>query len=141
MTSALLDTNVLVSGILGYNLTQNVPGQILRLWRAEEFQLIVSDHILNELAQTLVAPYFVRRLQVEVAQEVIDALRSDAVIQPIQAVSSGVATHPEDDLVIAAALSAKVPFLVSGDKQLLRLAAIEQTRLVTPRTFLEVLAA
>lgn len=52
---------------------------------------------------------------------------------------SGVATHPEDDLVLATALSGSAEVLVTGDKQLIRLGRIEQVAIMSPREFLTML--
>jgi predicted nucleic acid-binding protein len=48
-----------------------------------------------------------------------------------------VATHPEDDLVLATAISAKAEYLVSGDTKLQRLGTYEGVKIVSPREFLE----
>jgi len=50
-----------------------------------------------------------------------------------------VATHPEDDLVLATAVSAHVDYLVTGDKQVRRLEAIQGVSIVSPRHFLTLL--
>ena len=54
---------------------------------------------------------------------------------------SGVTTHPEDDLVLAVAASARVDYLVTGDKPLQRLGAYRGVRVVSPRAFLDLLEA
>ena len=51
---------------------------------------------------------------------------------------SGVATHPEDDLVLAAAVSAGADYLVTGDKQLLKLGRYQGATILSPRDFAEV---
>ena len=55
---AVLDTNVLASGVVGILIPLSVPGQLLRAWRAGEFQLAISSSILTELGRTLEKPYF-----------------------------------------------------------------------------------
>ncbi|MCA9876778.1 MAG: PIN domain-containing protein [Thermomicrobiales bacterium] len=61
MTSAVLDTNVLVSGFIGADNPASTPGELIRRWRAKAFELVVSEHILSELADTFTDPYFARR--------------------------------------------------------------------------------
>jgi predicted nucleic acid-binding protein len=51
----------------------------------------------------------------------------------------GVASHPEDGLVLATAVSAKADYLVTGDSQLQRLGQFEGEAIVPPRTFLDYL--
>lgn len=52
---------------------------------------------------------------------------------------TSVATHPEDDLVLATAVSAQVDYLVTGDRQLQRLDTFQDVRILSPRQFLTIL--
>ena len=52
---------------------------------------------------------------------------------------SGVATHPEDDLILSTAIVSKADYLVTSDRQLLALGEYEGVRIITPRDFLTVL--
>ncbi len=139
MISAVLDTNVLVSGLIGEDKPPSTPGELIRRWRAKAFELVISEHILSELADTLNDPYFVRRLSVEAIAETFEALQIDATIQPITVPVSGTASHAEDDVVIATALSAQCKYLVTGDRRLQDRVAYRGTLLISPRQFLEVL--
>ena len=51
----------------------------------------------------------------------------------------GVATHPEDDLILATAVSAKADYLVTGDKKLRELGSYQGVSIVSPREFLDIL--
>jgi len=51
----------------------------------------------------------------------------------------GVATHPEDDLILATAVSGQTDYLVTGDAHLQRLGTYQGIVIVSPRQFLEVL--
>ena len=50
---------------------------------------------------------------------------------------SGVATHPEDDLVLATAVSAQADYLVTRDRQLLKLGSYQGVAIVSPTEFLD----
>ena len=52
---------------------------------------------------------------------------------------SGIATHPEDDFIIATALSGNADFLVTGDRQLRQLDNVNGVGIVTPREFVTIL--
>jgi predicted nucleic acid-binding protein len=54
-------------------------------------------------------------------------------------VVSGVAAHPEDDLVLATAVGANADYLVTGVKQLLETSFYEGTTILSPREFLTIL--
>ena len=60
---------------------------------------------------------------------------------PVTAQVQGVATHPEDDLILATAISGNADYLVTGDRQLLALGSYGGVRIVTPRDFLAILDA
>jgi len=134
---AILDTNVLVSGFVR---AQSVPGELLRRWRSGAFALVTSTSILREVERTFRTPYFRERLSDELIAADLTLLRTEAGIAPLTHAVSGVATHPEDDLVLAAAVSAEVDYLVTGDRQLLKLGTYQGVGIVSPRAFLDCLA-
>ena len=138
MISAVLDTNILASGVLT---ARGAPGQIINAWQDGRFALIVSSHILDELHRTLHKPYFQRHLTPRHIDDLFELLDAEAIHTPITAQVHGVATHPEDDLTLATAVSAKADYLVSGDGPLLRQVghAYQGVALVTPPEFLRVL--
>lgn len=138
MISAVLDTNVLASGAVS---TYNPPGQILNAWRLGKFELITSGHIIDELCRTFQKPYFQNHVSSNDIAAFIELLQNEAIITPITTRVSRVATHPEDDLIIAAAISAKTDYLVTGDGGLLRRVAnsCQGVKFVTPSNFLSIL--
>jgi predicted nucleic acid-binding protein len=56
---ATLDTNILASGAIARTGTIAV---LFNQWRSGDFDLVVSDHILQELDRALRKPYFAARL-------------------------------------------------------------------------------
>lgn len=139
MIRATFDTNVIASGVLGYERDASAPGRILRRWLDGAFALITSDHLIAETKRTLANAYFVERVRSEVRLLTETALAQRAVRTDITAVVGGVASHPEDDLILATAVSAGADYLVTGDRQLLKLSAYEGVEIVSPRDFLSIL--
>ena len=140
MIVAVCDTNVLAPALRGVGNPDNRLGDVLRQWRAGRFQLVVSQPILDELRRTLANPYFARFLSADQQVRALALLQRRALVVTITVQVHGVATHPEDDLILATAASAKADYLVTGDEKLLRLGSFHGVRIVTPRTFLDVLA-
>ncbi len=140
MIVAVLDTNVLASGFIGEDKPDSTPGELIRRWRTKAFTLVISEHILAELADTFTDPYFTRRLSASAIAAALDSLHLDATLQPIKVDVAGVASHAEDDVVLATALSAGASYLVTGDRRLLELGIYGATDLLTPREFLARLA-
>jgi putative PIN family toxin of toxin-antitoxin system len=139
--TAVLDTNVLASGFAGYTTPTSVPGELVRRWRNEEYTLVVSEPILEELARAFANSYFRRRLTFSEIHDAFARLYTSAQMQLITAQVAGVAAHSHDDAIIATAVSAQAPYLVTGDRQLLARKSYRGTEFVTPRQFLAVLGS
>ena len=136
MIRAVLDANALVSG---FPASTGTLADLLDRWRDGQFQLITSEHILDEIARAWIKPYWQRRFAPERVKLVMALLREAAEITPIAVNVQGVATHPEDDVVLATAVSARVDYLATGDKGLLRLENYQDIVILTPRAFLNLL--
>jgi putative PIN family toxin of toxin-antitoxin system len=136
---AVLDTNVLAPGLAGFANPASTSGALLRAWRSDQFELVTSEPILDELARTLSRPYFRRRLSTEQVGAVLALLRSYASVTSITADVRGVATHPEDDRILATAVSGKADYLVTGDAQIQKLTSYEGVEIVSPASFIRVL--
>jgi putative PIN family toxin of toxin-antitoxin system len=140
MIRAVLDTNVLASGALGLTSGVTPPALLLHQWRAGRFRLIISAYIEEELRKTLAQPYFTRRIRSEDRELFLILLTKIAERVPVRHRVSGVATHPEDDPILATALSARADYLVTGDQPLRRrVPAIHGVPLVSPAEFLDIL--
>lgn len=139
MIRAILDANTIVSGLLRFRTGASPPVEILRAWLDERFLLFISDELLAEIIRTLSKPWFLARVERDAYEAVISALRDDAHRVKIMYPVIGVATHPEDDLVLAAAVSAAAGYLVTGDGQLLALETFRDVAIVSPRNFMKIL--
>lgn len=136
MISAVLDTNILASGALT---SSTIPRQILAKWEERKFALVVSEYILQELERTLSKPYFRKFITADQRDAFIDLLRNDAIVTPLTTKVRGVATHPEDDIVLAIAESGKVSYIVTGDHGLQSLKEFKDVQIVSPKNFAEIL--
>jgi uncharacterized protein len=136
--TAVLDANVLASGFVRAN-PDSATVQTLDAWRAGRYLLILSEHLLDEVDRTLESPYFARRLSWERRANDMGLLRTRSAVIEITVSVTGVATHPEDDLVLATAVSAGADYLVTGDRKLQRLGSYEGVTIVSPRQFLDLL--
>lgn len=141
MIRAVFDANVLASGFVGLSRAgSGAPSQLLRLWMLGRFTLVVSEPILTEVEKSAFeSAYFQRALPVEARRRVFDTLRRNAVITGLSIVVRGVAPDPDDDHVLAAALSSQAKYLVTGDQALRSIGSYNDLVLVTPREFLELI--
>jgi uncharacterized protein len=131
-----LDVNVLVSG---FPASSGVPAELIERWLRREFELILSEHILTEAVEAWEQPYWAARYTADQVHNTLAFLRERArVVVPATTVH-GVGEDEEDDLVLATAVTGDASFLVSGDRHLQRLGRYENTLILSPRQFLEVL--
>jgi uncharacterized protein len=136
MIRATLDTNVLAPGII--TSPQTVNGQVIQAWRENKYSLVLSEAILTELSRTFSQPYFSARLTAAQIEAILNLIRSEATVVPLLIPVAGVATHPEDDLILATALSGKAHYLVTRDEKLQ--AKVKQYKgvvIVSPPVFLQ----
>jgi uncharacterized protein len=134
----VLDTNILARGSISEG---TAVAAIIQSWRANRFTVAVSRHILDELAHALRKPYFVRHLSTSDRAGYEFLVANFATLVPITVTVEGVATQPADDLVLATAASAQADYLVTRDRQLLRLGSYMTVRIVSPTEFLTALSS
>ncbi len=136
MIRATLDANVLAPGFTSRG---GVSGRIIARWRNRAFELVISAHMLQELARTLTDPYFAARLKPDEALAIVAELNIIANLTDLTVDVRGVATHPEDDLVLATALSGQAAILCTRDKQLLKLGSHKGIAILSPGEFMTLL--
>lgn len=125
----VLDTNVLVSG-LAY--PGSVPGRIVGAWRQGGLDVALSRYILDELSRVLPR---MSRLTLTAAEilDLVDSLRFIAdVVEPDES-HGEVLRDPADAPVLATWKAANAQYLITGDKDLLAVAA--KYPVITPAEF------
>src|SRR5687767_11971816 len=111
----VLDTNILASGAISATGTLRT---IVDAWRSGQFTVIVSVPILGELSATLQKPYFRRYLTAKQSSRFLQLLQRRATVSPITVSVHNIATHQEDDVILATSVSAKADYLVTDDIKL-----------------------
>ena len=132
----VIDTNLLISGVI----SSGPPRELLNAAKAGVFELCTSEVSLSELLDVLGRPKFTFRLgQAEVTPHgIVDALRALAIVVAPTIVPPVVSTDPDDDHVLAAALTGAADLIVSGDKRdLLPLGSYQGMPIITAREALD----
>ena len=138
MIRAVVDTNTIVSGTL---VAGGASSRVLDAAHAGEFTLITSQAIIDEAIRALNRDRVRRRYRLS-AHDVLAVrrfLENDAELTTLTVTVHGVATHTEDDLVLATAISGYADYLVTWDRQLQDLSAYQGVAILSPRAFLKVL--
>ena len=136
---AVCDANVLASGFVGFTRTDSTPGEILRRWRLDEFTLVYSREIRRELERTLEKPYFRQRRTLGELHNALELLDDWAAQTELTVAVAGIVADPDDDHVLAAAISSSAEYLVTGDRELQALGTYQGVHIVSPREFLTIL--
>jgi uncharacterized protein len=136
--SAVFDTNIIVSGTI---VAGGIPDRLLQAARAGQFTLVTSHVIVAEVVRALSRDRVRRKYRIagDDVERVRQLLEQELASTPITVRVVGAATHPEDDLILATAVSARADYLVTGDAQLQRLGTYQGVAIVSPRRFLEIL--
>lgn len=136
MIRATYDTNTLASGTIS---VQGAVSFVIDAWINDEIEMVTSQPLIDEFIKTLTKPYFLSRLTQDQAQALIDLVKTRATVVAITTVIPRVATHPEDDIVLATAESGKADYIVTGDHGLQKLKEFKGIRIVSPKAFTELL--
>lgn len=128
----VLDTNVLVSGLLGGTATE-----VIRRWRAGAFSLILSEEILAEYEAVLKRPKF--KLPSWVVQELLGHIRGNAEWVESAAELPIELRDPADAKFLRAAVDGGADMVVTEDKDLLDLKEFQSIRIVPSWEFLKLL--
>jgi putative PIN family toxin of toxin-antitoxin system len=131
----VLDPNVVISGVLS---RRGAPAQVLRALAAGEFELVVSEALLDELERALAYPKLRRHISEGDSAELLRWLiGSSSVASDPGSEPPARSRDPNDDYLIALA-SAERAAIVSGDKHLLALD--QEIPVFSPRAFVNLLA-
>lgn len=127
----VLDTNVFVSGIF----FTGPPYQILKAWQQQRLDLVVSAPILEEYRR--VGKRLANQFRGVDLNPVLDLVTAGTVVVEPEELPEPVCDDPDDDKFIACAISGRARYIVSGDKQLLRLSGYQDVEILTPRQFFD----
>ncbi len=123
----VLDTNVVASAMLwGGN-----PYRLLLAGREKRIELYTSMPLLAKLTDILSRRKFEKKIAASIlsVDQLVDRYTElTAVVRPMQL--PRVAPDPDDDVVIATALTAKADLLVTGDYPLLAVAEYQGIKIV-----------
>jgi putative PIN family toxin of toxin-antitoxin system len=134
MFRVVLDANLFVSAILS---PHGAPGQVLNAWREGFFELVASRSIIEEIRRVLNYPKLSKvhkksAKEIDLFLEDLDVL---SFVTP-EKLDLSVAGDPADDKYLIAALEGEARFIVTGDKDLLKIREYEGVKIVTARELL-----
>ena len=135
----VLDTNVLISAAFGIENT--TPDQIHRALRKQEYILVTSPEILQEIEEVLNREKIIqmtKMTKVEIKKFLQDLIDIAFIVSGNVAVQVS-QKDPDDDKFIAAAIEGKADYIVSGDKPLLNIKEYMGIKIISPKDFMRLL--
>ena len=129
-TKVVLDTNVLISGILfGGN-----PRQIFELVIQGKIDAYISPAIFTEFREVLVRPKFgITHEKCFLIAKEIEYLF--CLVFPQTRVDL-IKDDPDDNIILECALAADVEYIITGDSHLLTLKSFEKIKIISPAMFI-----
>ncbi len=129
----VLDTNVYFSA---FHSARGVPFELWRKAVQREYALLVSPAIVRELAHVLRVN--LKWPEADVRTQLKLVVRVASVVEPKIRLRV-IADDPDDDRIIECAVAGNADLIVSGDRHLTRLKAVEGIAIVRPADFLRTL--
>jgi len=123
----VLDTNVLIAAFITSGTCHEILEHVIRNHR-----VLISDFIVNEFKDKLVNKFQYTEKEVNEALELLLTRAEMVKVSPLQ---SRISPDPDDDNIIATALSGKCDCIISGDKDLINLGKFQNIKIISPSEF------
>src|SRR3989344_1357169 len=131
--NVVLDTNVIISAVLS---RESPPANIFKLLLSDKIQNFATEEILGEIRGVLGRDAIAKYASVEFRDFALAAFeQKSAFVQP-KYLPKVVPEDPDDDKFFHCALTANADFLISGDKNVLKIKELQKIKVVSPRDFL-----
>lgn len=130
----IVDTNILISAFFW----GGTPGKVLEIAQRSNYTLISSEDLLLELLDVLQREKFAERLRRigRTPSQFLQNFRALVDVIDVIPLPEPICDDPDDDAILACALSGDADVIVSGDDDLLRLKMYADIPIVTPTQFL-----
>ncbi len=127
---AIIDTNVFISGILfGGN-----PEKIINLWLKNKFTLCLSPQLKAEIFTKLENRFSYPEKDLQILATVLDTKS----LKFVPKTTLNICADPKDNFLFELAEESKADFIISGDKKVLEIKKYKNTKVISPKFFLDV---
>jgi len=123
----VLDTNVLIAAFITSGTCHEILEHVIR-----NHKLVLSDFIVNEFKEKLLNKFHYTQKEID---EALDLLLTRAEMVQVSPLKSRISPDPDDDNIIATAVSARCACIISGDKDLANLKKFQNIRIIYPSEF------
>jgi hypothetical protein len=129
----VLDTNVLVSGLL----FGGIPEKLIGLCKSGHVQAVMSREMVDEFLRVLTYPKF------QLSEAEIQYLLYIQVIPHVEMITARpspvvIRDDPSDDMFLRCAVAGHARYIISGDRHLLNLKTYRRIKIFSPADFLSI---
>ena len=132
-----LDTNVLISATFWHGDSDKIIEKV----ESKEIELVLSKEIIEEFAKVLKYKDIQEKIKnknLEMKRTVEKIISISKIVEPLEKINI-IKEDPDDNKILECAKSGKVDFIVSNDNHLLKLKEFENIKIITPKTFVEII--
>jgi putative PIN family toxin of toxin-antitoxin system len=134
----VLDTNVFISALLS---SKGAPAELIDRWEADQFGVVISPALVNELKRSLTYPRVAKYLKSpkETIPVLLGYLGKVATFVDPQIKLDVIEDDPDDNRVLECALTGGATYIISGDTHLLNVKEYQGIVILSPAGFLTLL--
>lgn len=133
MIRAVVDTNVLISAVIG----TGAPCDVVTAGRCGRFRIVTSPYIVEEFRRVMVGKLGLDREQVD---RIAYTIARSAEVVPVFEAARVSCSDRADDAIIDTAIVGDASYIVTGDRRL-RACSVAAVEFVGPAEFLALLEA
>jgi putative PIN family toxin of toxin-antitoxin system len=134
LVKVVADTNTIISGMLWHG----APHTLLEIAYRNEIKLLTCSALLQELTEVLQRDKFIPYLSRArmIVRELVEGYSLMAQVIELGKIEPVIAADPDDDVVLACAVTGRAKIIISGDNHLLSLEQYQQIQIMTASEFL-----
>lgn len=135
MLRVTLDTNVLMSGILW----DGEASKLLRLVEQKKIQCFLSMEILAEYDKAIHGDEIIDKVKdytIRIKYAIIKIIEICSIVEPKTKILA-IKEDPDDNKILECAIEAKVDYIITYDKHILKLEEFSGIKIVSPSEFLK----
>lgn len=133
----VVDTNTVISALFW----DGVPWQVYNAALSEQYTLLTTEALINELRSVLLRPKFAPALtaiQTTVDEIIVEYREIAEPVIPVEIGADDI-RDAKDRVVLACAVGGKADYIISGDKDLLVLVTYQDIPIVKAAQFVQLL--
>lgn len=131
----VVDTNVIISGLLNDGLNDTYSRKILTAWILGYFQAVISQELKDEVNQVLKKPFVSKGLKAKNTKVVLGTLFNKAITVLPRPLKKQVFEDENDHFLLELALTVNASVIVTGDKKVLKAKRVKSTDILNPQQF------